>query len=365
VVTWRWLLWLLPVTLCAQQLAEQAVEAERNGHYAEAISDFEQLLRSGADSPALRSNLGIAYFQAGDYPNALQQLRLALRAEPGSVPANLFAGLSLLKLQRPREAVVYLQKAHQAQPNDTMPVLALARAEAASNELTAARASYENATHLDPQSAEAWYGLGITERALAEKAKSRALLSASEQAMAKGMQLEPNSVHAHMILGECFRIAERYDLAVGQYKEAVAQQPDSAQAWAGLAAAYSAAGDDDRALETAGRALALDPNDAETNALVAGTYLRKGNPEKAESYAARALELHPGLAGAQIVLAKIYLSRRQPQKAVEQLQTAVCYDTDGNAYYLLATALRELGRQTESAAAMQKFKQLHAAHAQH
>ncbi|HEY1212094.1 MAG TPA: tetratricopeptide repeat protein, partial [Bryobacteraceae bacterium] len=161
---------------------------------------------------------------------------------------------------------------------------------------------------------------------------------------------------------ESFRIAERYDLAVKEYKEATEQQPKFAPAWAGLAVAYSASGDDRNALQAAARALELEPNDAGTNALVAGTYLRLSDYSKAEPYALRALQLQPDLSSAQIVLAKIYLSRRQPQKALPMLQAAVKEDTDGSTYYLLATTLRQLGRPADAAAAMKKYQQLHGAH---
>jgi tetratricopeptide (TPR) repeat protein len=358
-------------------LAQKAVEAERRGDFAGAVSAFRALLRNGADSPELRNNLGIAYFQLRDFRDALQQFQVALTKVPDSVPANLFSGLSLLNLQRAKESLPYLQKARRAQPHDPTTLLALARAEVASNNLSQSRGLYQEVVRIDPQDAEAWYGLGITDRVLAEQAlksskgtggateaaqKARALADASEQAMSRAMQIDPGSVRARMVLGESFRIAERYDLAVKEYKAATEQQPDLAPAWAGLAAAYSASGDDQKALQAALRAVALDPKDADTSALIGGTYLRMGDHAKAEPYAVRALQLQPGLSSAQVVLAKIYLAQRQPRKALPELQSAAKDDTDGTVYYLLATTFRQLDRQAEAATAMQKYKQLHSAH---
>ena len=360
-----------------QALAQRAVEAERRGDFPSAISGFQALLRNGADSPELRTNLGIAYFQMRDFGHALQQFRIALATQPNSAPGNLFAGLSLLNAGHPKESLVYLQKAHLVQSDDPTPLLGLARAEVACNHFAQSRAFYEEAVGLYPQNAEAWYGLGIVERVLAERdlkqsrqgvnssearEKSRTALRASEKAIGKAMQLDPGSVHARMILGESFRIAERYDLAVREYQEATEQQPKFAPAWAGLAVAYSASGDDRNALQAAAQALELEPNDAGTNALVAGIYLRLSDYSKAEPYALRALQLQPDLSSAQIVLAKIYLSRQKPQKALPMLQSAVKEDTDGSTYYLLATTLRQLGRSADAAAAMKKYQQLHGAH---
>ncbi len=360
-----------------EALAQKAVDAERSGDFAGAVSAFEQLIRAGADSPELRTNLGIAYYQLRQFSDALRQFRVALSKTPDSVPANLFSGLSLLKLERPREALPYLQRAHRAQPNAADPILALAQAEIASNDIARARASYEQASQLDPQNAEAWYGVGITNRILAERElkesrrsaqpevaaqKSRTLMDDSERALAKAMQLDPGSVRAHMVLGESFRIAEQYAKAVEEYRAATQQQPNLAPAWAGLAAAYSAAGDDQNALKAAERALQLDAADADTNALVAGTFLRLGDYEKAKPYALRALQLAPTLSSGHVVLAKIYLAEQKPEQALPELETAVKDDTDGGTYYLLATTLNRLGKRDQAAAAMQKYKQLHAAH---
>lgn len=362
-------------------LAQKAVDAERRGDFAGAVSAFQQLLHNGADSPELRSNLGIAYYQLGDPASALREFGHALANSPDSIPANLFSGLSLLKLQRPKEALTYFEKSHRAQPNAIVPVLALAEAEIALNDVARANAFYKQASQLDPQNAEAWYGLGITDRALAEKefdrskrvgataadsaaAEKRAhvLMDASKESFSKAMDLDPGSVRARMILGESFRIAERYDDAIREYKAATEQQPNLAPAWAGLATAYSAAGDDENAMKTATRSLSIDPNDPATNVLVAAIFLRQSDYPKAEPYARRALQIQPDLSSAHVILAKIDLARHDARKALPELQSAVKDDTDGNTYYLLATTLRELGRTNDAAIALQKYKTLHNAH---
>jgi tetratricopeptide (TPR) repeat protein len=164
-----------------------------------------------------------------------------------------------------------------------------------------------------------------------------------------------------MILGESFRIAERYDDSIREYKQATAEQPQLAAAWSGLAASYSAQGDDSNAQKAAARANKLDPNDPDTNALIAAIYLRQGNAAQAETFAVQALRANTNLAGAHVVLAKIYLARKQPKKALPELQLAAKDDIDGSTYYLLATTFRELGRPNEAAAAIQKYKRLHSA----
>jgi tetratricopeptide (TPR) repeat protein len=357
-------------------LAQTGVEAERRGDFKTAISTFEQLIRNGTDTPDLRNNLGIAYFQLNRYQEALAQFRRALTSNPASLPANLFSGLSLLKLGRAVEAQLLLQKALRLHPGDTQITLALAQASLGAKKIILARDQYQEAAQLQPDNAEAWYGVGITDRVLAEEesqrarnartasnqaalGRARSLLHDSEQAIAKATQLDPSSVRSHMIFGEALRIAERYPEAVREYEAATVQAPNEAAVWAGLAVAYSAAGDDEKALHAGKRALELDARDAGIMALIAGTCLRQGNTSEAETYAQRALALEP-VSAAHVVLGKVYAGRHEYAKALPELKAAAPEDADGSINYLLATTLRQLGNTSEAAVAMQRYRTLHA-----
>lgn len=355
-----------------EALAEKAVEAERRGDFAGAVAAFEQLLKDGTDSPQLRNNLGIAYFQLGRYDDALKQFRRVLASNQGSLSASLFSGLSLLKLQRPKEARLFLVKAETAQPDSPDVLIALAQADAASHYLSEASSLYQRVTRLQPNNADAWYGVGITNRALAEqtlkssggssRVQAQQFIQTANAALARAVDLDPHSVGSYMILGESFRIAEEYDQAVEEYEAATQRKPDFAPAWAGLAQAYSAAGRDNEALKAANSALALDPNDAGTNVLIAATYLRLSDLPHAKEYALRAIKLQPELSSAHVVLAKCELQEKEPDQALPELRAAVKDDLDGSTYYLLATTLRQLGKTAEAAAAMQNYKRLHAMH---
>lgn len=355
-----------------EALAEKAVEAERHGDFSGAVSAFERLLQNGAESAQLRSNLGIAYFQLGRYDDALKQFRRVLASSPASPPANLFSGLSLLKMQQPKGAAVFLRKAEKVQPDNPDVVAALAQAEVASGNLSQASSLYARVTRLEPRNADAWYGVGITNRALAEqtlkssggsaRAQAQQFIETANAALARAVELDPNSIGAYMILGESLRIGEQYDQAVKEYEAATQRKPDFAPAWAGLAQAYSAAGRDADALKAANHALALDPNDAGTNVLIAATYLRLSDLPHAQEYARHAMQLQPDLSSAHVVLAKCELQEHEPDKALPELRAAAKDDLDGSTYYLLATTLRQLGKTSEAAAAMQNYKRLHAMH---
>jgi tetratricopeptide (TPR) repeat protein len=274
-----------------------------------------------------------------------------------------------------------LEKANKIHPGDVMVLSALARANVACNRISSANEMYRRLTGLDPRNAQAWYGLGITNRLLAEaklkaarnnlaradqaqrdREQSQMLMNDFQKSVTTAMQLDPESVQANMIFGESFRIAERYGEAVREYKTATEKAPGLAAAWAGLATSQSAAGDDQTALNTAQHAHTLDSNDPDTSTLIAAIYVRMGSFAEAEPFAREALHLKPDLSTAHVVLAKIYTYRGQPQKALEELQAAKKDDVDGSTHYLLATTLRKLGRPEEAGTAMGEYSRLHKAH---
>ena len=81
---------LLLMSVCAgaqitnEVLAQRAVEAERRGDFPTAIAAFRQLIQAGEDSSELRTNLGIALYQSGDFHGALKEFAAALSKSPDS-----------------------------------------------------------------------------------------------------------------------------------------------------------------------------------------------------------------------------------------------------------------------------------------
>jgi cytochrome c-type biogenesis protein CcmH/NrfG len=108
------------------------------------------------------------------------------------------------------------------------------------------RNAYRKATQVQPDNAEAWYGLGIVSRELADQilhgltrngqsasavkaspqaAQAQKDLSEAEQALSRAMTLDPNSTHAHMLLREAFRTAGQLDASVREYQAILQTKP--------------------------------------------------------------------------------------------------------------------------------------------
>ncbi len=346
------------------------------GDYAAAARLYPKLIADGQDSPELRSNYGVALHMAGRNREALEQFRLALRQKPDLAAANLFAGLALVDLDNARQALPYLQRARSLDPAGAAPLVALGKAYVALRNFSRANTAYAEAVLRDPNLAEAWYGLGITFRSLAEAqlnhtakpagntAEWKRLLDQSLAALTRAVALAPDSPRAHLILGESLRDSGKLADAIPEYQAAIRLAPEREAAYLGLATTYWKRGDFDEAVPQLDRALQLSPRDPEANAILADILERRNDPAEAGKHAAIALAGNPRLAVPRVVLARIALARRQPEEAIRELEPVVNRDPDGSYHFLLWRAYKLLGKPKEAEAALAEFQRLRGAQRQ-
>jgi tetratricopeptide (TPR) repeat protein len=90
---------LTPVERANETAVSAANALVENGHAAEAIEIYEQLITAGAHDSALYYNLGNAYFRTGDLARAVDNYRLAAELAPRD--ADIRANLALALRQSP------------------------------------------------------------------------------------------------------------------------------------------------------------------------------------------------------------------------------------------------------------------------
>ncbi|HVY66437.1 MAG TPA: tetratricopeptide repeat protein [Gammaproteobacteria bacterium] len=96
----------------SEQPFAAGTEAFEQGDYLRALSLFERAQSEGADSAALRYNIGVCQYRTGDYAEAETTFRdLAARFPAFAALAEYNRGLSLLALQRRDEAAAAFRRA--------------------------------------------------------------------------------------------------------------------------------------------------------------------------------------------------------------------------------------------------------------
>ncbi len=364
------------IRLGAQEsLPDQIRAAQSAGRYADAAKLYSQLIAAGTDSPEVRSNYGVMLHLAGQNKEALRQLRIAIHQSPGLAGANLFAGLSALDLNDPAAALPYLVQAAKSDPDHPAPLLALGKAYAATRNFQAANEAYSKATKLDPTLAEAWYGVGVTDRSMAEellnhaarqgkpndesiKPKVQALLDNAMEALSQAVQLDPASARAHLLMAESLASSGKFTEAVPEYQTAIKLNANLYAAYLGLASGYWKERQFDQALPLLKQVLDNNPKDAEANGMLADILQHNGNDAEARRHADLALAANPDLIETRVVLARIYLGKQQPKLAIAELQKVLAADPDGSYHFLLYRACRDAGDEPGARKAMAEFQQL-------
>jgi len=159
----------LGAALAQDDVANQIRAAQSTGNYSEAARLYKQLVEGGNAAPEVRSNYGIMLHLSGKNREAMDQFRLALHQNSALTAANLFGGLTEFDLGNYQSAVKYLKQARQLDPGRPAPLLALGKAYVALRDYALANECYTKAAALDSGTAEAWYGVGVTDRSLAEE----------------------------------------------------------------------------------------------------------------------------------------------------------------------------------------------------
>lgn len=364
---------LIASLLARDSLAEEIRSAQAAGNYTRAAKLYCQLIEAGTDSPEVRSNYGMMLHLAGQNREALRQLRIALRKSPDLAGANLFAGLSEVELDQPVAALPYLQRARQLDPAGPAPLLALGKAYVATRDYVAANEAYSEAAAIDGTLAEAWYGVGVTDRSLAEemlnhaaregkaedesmKPRIQKLLGSARDALSRSIQLNPASPRTHLLMAESLSALGKFSDAVSEYQAAIKLAPSLDAAYLGLASGYWKARQFDQAMPLLHHILDKAPRDPEANGMLADILQHDGNETEAKRHAEIALAGNPDLIETRVVMARIYLGKQQPQLAIAELKKVLSADPDGSYHFLLYRACREAGDEQGARKAMAEFQ---------
>lgn len=348
----------------ASNWAYLAIAESGAGDFGSSIKNYQRSIKLGDDSVLTRFGLGTGYLQIGRPVAAIQQLRFALAHDPGYLPARYAMGLALLRTDRSREAVPYLESVKKAFHGKPEYWLALVQAQfTAGNAREAIRDTTEASAALPADSELA--------TALAELCTRHEQFGAARNLYETVFELQPrNSKVALMLARVCLRTgdpAEARDLlktvppntgSPGEVKiltsEALAETGNIAGAKSNLASALAAAPDNPayrivsawldqlegryrRALATlAGihHAGALEPSVLYHEAV---SYYFMGQNGLASSECAAMLRSSPRASRAYFLLGLIRLSQGQPSAARDALKKAVALKPGVSAYH------RELG----------------------
>ncbi|HEX3681100.1 MAG TPA: tetratricopeptide repeat protein [Bryobacteraceae bacterium] len=300
-------------------LNDLAIALAREGKGAESIATYDRALKLKPDDAVTKRNLGIAYFRAARYKEALPLLQSFAQFAPSFQSLDL-TGLTFFALDRYPEAAEYLERASRANPADLQTLNMLGNAYLRGK-------NYQGAADV----------------------------------FARIMAIDPNSPEAHVMMGMAYDKMQRDAEAQAEYEAAEKVDPKFMGVHSGLGLIYWKQGKVDLAKQEFQQELASFPKDPVSNCIL-GQILRKENePAAALEHLRLAVAENPKYKEALFELGKSELAVQETQHAIGHLRQAIALDPDYfEAHYVLGTALRKNGQPAEAAREMALAEQIQA-----
>jgi tetratricopeptide (TPR) repeat protein len=271
--------------------------------FARAAEFFAHAADVDPQFPQVQYSLGVAYFNAQRYENAIAPLDRALAVEPANKDARRMLAVALLNAGDDRRAA----------------------------ELLAADAGRE----ADP-SLQYAYALALVRSERSAEA---------EAVFARLLAAHGSTAELQVLVGQAHAQQGDFDSAIAALQQALELKPDIAGANATLGQIYLKQGK----LAEAQAALRLElkarPDDVNAANTLATVLDLEGHTDEAARILRSVLSVRPGFGNARYLLGKILLARGATEEAVEHLEAgARVAPEDANIHYQLAQAYRKQGR---------------------
>ncbi len=289
---------------------------------AEGLRYAQQAVRLAPDSAYIADVIGRAYERAGLETEAYAAYQQAQKLDGGLRHPRL----RLVHMALEREDFAAARRSAQGllalDPRRPDSNFLVGLVEFKAGGLQEARTHFQGAIAASPTPyAEAWYNLGLLERAAERPDEAIA-------AYQKAIEARPKYLAAINNLGLVHSDRERLDEAEAQFRRAIAIKPTYTAAWVNLAHVHAARGDNDGALAAYRRALEIDPNERSARLQVAVTLRKAGRVDEAIAEYRTLLEQHPRYVKAWFNLGIALAAEGQGDAAVAAYEQALAHDKD-------------------------------------
>jgi tetratricopeptide (TPR) repeat protein len=287
----------------------KAEELLRQGKVNESLAILNQLAASGPDTPGIEAELGKAYFQARQFPQAIAHLKAALGQKPSELEPTQLLALSYFASGDCSQALPILEKLGSQLPKDSADgAYVLASCYVATQRWEEARKTFASMFSVAPDSAMAYlmFGKFLVRQRLEDRAVPEIQMA---------LKRDPHLAMAHFLLGEI-------DLHNGNVPAAV---------------------------EELQKELAVNPTVWLVYWRLGDAYVRLEKYDEAEKVLKEAIWLNEASSGAYILLGQIALKREDPGLAAGFFERALKLDPQNDyVHYFLAKAYQALGRTGEA-----------------
>jgi protein O-mannosyl-transferase len=236
------------IAVCIMYVGALAALSRRQSPiYADAVTLYEDTLRSNPECWMAHNNLGKQLADIGEHASAIEHYQAALRLKPDYPEAHNNLGNAFIRTGRMPEAIRELQAALAIKPDFFNALNNLGSALSHSGRDSEAVSMIQSALALAPDHPVALNNLGL---ALIHLGRFPEAIVHIEHAL----RLNPEYADAHNTLGMALASTGHTSEAIEQLQSALRLKPDFIDAYANLAQTYAAANQPQKAIATARQA---------------------------------------------------------------------------------------------------------------
>jgi tetratricopeptide (TPR) repeat protein len=295
-----------------------------------------------------RIDVGQALLERGHPTQAIEQLQVAIDADPENVLAHYTMGLALIQLERYDEAQAHLETVRRLRPDSPSHLNATAQMRLRQGRYSLAADLWRESVLRDPDDPEVHYALGDVLIRLDRPAEA-------EQHLRQSLALEPANSDVNFALGALLSDGGRFAEAASYLTESVRLAPENGDAQFYLGTFLARRGKTTDALPHLRAAARARPDDAAIRVNLGLALDRQGASAQAAAEFRHAIRLAPDDVRAYSALAWIYATHREDSlrdaaEAVRLAERAVRVSRGGDPRALdaLAAAFAESGRFEEA-----------------
>jgi tetratricopeptide (TPR) repeat protein len=297
----------------------------RQEHYAEAIAFYRKAMALNPAMPRLRFNLGLAYFKAADYKNALEQLRPLLKTQPPTSDEaqrlTILIGMSHYGLGEFAAADPYLKRAADIDAQNLPLLLTLAHSCLFSKQYPCVLDAFHRIIAQNPESAE-----------------------------------------AHMLAGEALDEMQEPVDAVRELRAAVLANPKEPNVHFGLGYLLWTQGKTEEAAQEFQAELTNDPEHLQATLYLADSYIQMNRLEDALPLLEKLVRVNPSSSMGHLDLGIVYMEAGRKEDALREMKAAAALDPNSvKAHWRLSRLYRSMGKTAEANAELAKSKRINEA----
>jgi len=288
------------------------------GRFELALEIYQKLVDDDPYSSNAWYNLGVTYSKMGMRNEAIHAFDYTLLIEEDHVPARFNKANELVELGKYEEALEEYFKVQHQEGSDSITCCNIAGCYERMNRNDLAREYYRKATKLNPNIAEAWFGIGLT---YDKESQQKEALNNYKRAVL----LEPDNTEYLIALAELEYRMGNIQEAEDLYRKLIELDPVEMDAWLDWSYVLYSDGQKDTAIELLREAVRIEPDCYQYHYRLAAYLFATGNNESAKEHLETALllnfaahsqlfEILPELAGNESILQLIELYRNNHEE---------------------------------------------------